>query len=72
MATPIEINQLIEQLSQHYGYQLPYSARFIYVDVLKDIPVEALARAVRRHIQESPSFPQVDDLRKISGRTLRG
>ena len=38
----------------------------VYQEELADIPAPLLDQAVRRHIQNSPWFPHVSELRKIA------
>ncbi len=38
----------------------------VYQEELADVPAPLLDQAVRRHIQSSPWFPHVSDLRKLA------
>lgn len=72
MAESNPIFDLLKTLASAYpDRQVPRETLKLYVQALEDIPAYILHRAVIEHIQESPWFPRLSELRqravKIAG-----
>lgn len=58
---------VLKRISDAYPYKhLDEGALQVYQDKLADIPTPWLVQAVRKHIQTSPWFPHVSDLRQAA------
>jgi hypothetical protein len=66
MPTP-EIIVILDRLNHAYPEKrLDKRTMKIYLEELADIPAPLLDKAVSRHIQTSPWFPHVSDLRQVA------
>jgi hypothetical protein len=71
MATLKEIAAILKILVSAYpDKKLPEETYQLYVTELCDLPFDLLKLAVHEHIQKSPWFPRVSDLRHIARREV--
>ena len=68
MATPEEIINVLEMLSEYYDRTLTRPQLRIYVSQLADIQFMVLKRAAYDWIKGSPFFPRVSELRSSASR----
>ncbi len=64
MATPVEILQQLKILTLYYGNEPSEGKAQLYIDALQDLPAPQLSQAIQRHIQDSPFFPRISELRQ--------
>jgi hypothetical protein len=69
MTSPAEIAALLKPLADAYpGQPLEKRTLQAYLEHLADLPAWLLEKAVRRHIQTSPWFPKIAELRQHAAR----
>lgn len=71
MATRKELSEILRVLLSAYpDKKLPEATYQLYASELVDLPERLLTLAVHEHIQKSPWFPRVADLRRIALREM--
>jgi hypothetical protein len=68
MSTPAEIIHQLKKLSVYYTKEPLEEQARLYIEALQDLPAHTLDLAVQRHIQESPFFPRISELRLQASR----
>ena len=63
MAELSELLKILAELGTYYNKRISESIAHLYFVALQDLPTESLTQAALSHIQDSPFFPRISELR---------